>query len=170
MNNKTQTQNLIDSFWLEYSEIREKNYLRASHEQGLMLRDGICRCSLSVLKESKNPSEFVSFFLIGAFIDQIMYTHFYGIYRTFRKSFRYPKLWNHYNVGRACAHPSHLYGSADLKYVRTISKPLLHDTRNWFYELEAPEGYGIRQFKSFLEIFSKETKYLNAAGFEYSIN
>ena len=122
MNNKTQTQNLIDSFWLEYSEMREKNFLGEYENRGLMLRDGICRCSLSVLKESKNPSEFVSFFMIGAFIDQIMYTHFYGIYRTFRKSFRYPKLWSHFWSG--CDHPSFFvqrkyYGDRELDWEYT---------------------------------------------------
>ena len=158
-------ENLIDAFWSESKKL-EKRYEMQGVSRGTPLDlekyHGLCGCQVPwFLKNAENSSEMRSFFLISTFIDQIMYTHCYGIYCMFRKSFRYPKLWSHFWGG--CDHPSFFvqrkyYGDRELdwEYTEMVFKTLISDTKNWFYKIEFPEDYGKRRYQYFLSKFISE--------------
>ena len=64
-----------------------------------------CQCNTETLfKLAKNPIQLRAYMMVSVLIDQMMWTHFSGIYDSFRSVFRYPKISRH--AGGGCASPS----------------------------------------------------------------
>jgi hypothetical protein len=128
LNSNNTANNLINWYWSKYNDIPN---LAGGN-------DGLCQCATeSFIMRSGDPKTARSFLMIGALIDQIMFTDFYEIYDDFRDEFRYPKL--HAHSGGGMASPSWLGYShhgfnkkIDWDNVSEILDVLLLSTEKWF--------------------------------------
>ena len=92
LNSNNTANNLINWYWSKHNDIPN---LAGGN-------DGLCQCvTESFIMRSGDPKTARSFLMIGALIDQIMFTHFREIYDDFRDEFRYPKLYAHSFGGMA---------------------------------------------------------------------
>ena len=131
INRSKSAENLINWYWSRHHDI--------PHLAGLS--DGLCQCSTEkFITRSRDPKTARSFLMIGALIDQIMFTHFHEIYDEFEGEFRYPKLYAHIG-GARMASPSWMVYSyhgydkkADWDSVSKILNTMLSDTEKWLQE------------------------------------
>ena len=108
-----------------------------------------CQCNTETLFEfAKNPIQLRAYMMVSTLIDQMMWTHFSGIYDNFRSVFRYPKISRH--AGGGCASPSWViiyWEKVDWLVIDETANILLSDLYKWIqvgarnkiYKEEPPE-------------------------------
>ena len=97
----TKAKELIDWYWSEIEVLRSSKTHYVLHDIPLY-DEGPCQCSTEkIIEDSRNPDRMRSFLMIGVLIDQMMWTHHYEMYSSFRSVFRYPKLYTHWGGGMA---------------------------------------------------------------------
>jgi len=123
------TKELIGWFWSEYN-------LSGSRVSGW--KDGFCQCVAdSFIEKSSDPKKSRAFLIIAVLIDQMMYTHFYDLYASFRSQFKYPKLYAHAGYGMASpnwfAYSYHRFDKKmDWSLTRDIAVILFKSLYAWF--------------------------------------
>ena len=110
-----------------------------SHSSSLPREDkGVCQCGTEKLFErSSDPSQMRAFMMVGALIDQMIWTHFQHLYPVFSENFRYPKVYSHPTLGMATpnwmAYTNHGYDKKmDWNVVSEVCDLLLNDLYDWF--------------------------------------
>ena len=135
---KTAT-DLINWYENEITQLFDlKEQLYGTPLQGLALsRDpeekppscSFCQCNTEALfKFAKKPIQLRAYMMVSVLIDQMMWTHFSGIYDNFRSVFRYPKISSH--AGGGCASPSWViiyWGKVDWLVIDETANVLLSE-------------------------------------------
>jgi len=82
---------LIDWYWDELFFIRKK-----LGKDRFVGNEDPCQCETEqIIENSSSPKVIRSFMLIGVLLDQMMWTHYFDNYQTFRDKFKLPKLYSH---------------------------------------------------------------------------
>ena len=122
---------LINWFWTDVKFYRNRPRLRREVK-------GVCQCGTEdLIKRSSDPSRMRSFMMVGALIDQMMWTHFQHLYPVFSDNFRYPKVHSHSGPGMATpnwmGYTHHGYDKKiDWNVVSEVCDLLLNDLYDWF--------------------------------------
>lgn len=133
------TTELIDWYWSEIDVLRSTGLFssesRYEHDNE---GPGPCQCSTEkIVEDSSNPDQMRSFIMIGALIDQMMWTHRFEMYYSFSSVFRYPKLYSHLTFGMASpnwvAFTNRGYDEkVNWAVVSEVAQLLLNDLYQWF--------------------------------------
>jgi hypothetical protein len=143
------TDELIEWYWQQYSSLYP----------GCIDEGGICQCgSEKLIEHSDDPNQMRSFIMVAAFIDQMVYTHFYEVYPRFRERLRFPKLYSHPSIV-GMASPSWLvysYYDYDKKMDWEAARPIALLLLNGCLNFLSSESNGRELCKGFLDKAKEE--------------
>ena len=153
------TMTLINFFNNDYDILgRKLNFCLNHYNQDVK---GFCQCfTEKFIEESSDKKLMRSFLMMSIFFDQFIYTHYNYYYDDLRKTFNFPKLFQHGLGGHACptwfVYRFHGYDKkVDWHSVRKISKIIIKDILNWFHNQKNLN----EEFFYFKQTFRKKALY-----------
>ena len=110
---------------------------------------GMCTCTMDqFFRYSRdNTDELRCFYLLGSLIDQTIFTHFQELYKEFRISLKFPKIFQH-GLSTVMASPSIFFEvrvqnwendqfetkEVNWDTMKTVAENLFEDCKNWLKE------------------------------------